>query len=159
MRVGMGYDLHRLVPGEPLILGGVTIDFELGLMGHSDADVLTHALIDALLGAMARGDIGQHFPDSDPRYRDIDSLILLDKTRKIMAEDGYVLVNGDLLIMAQSPRIGPYRQPIIDSLAGVLKIEQGQLNLKATTTEKLGIIGRQQAIAAQAGVLIKEGEI
>ena len=158
MRIGMGYDLHRLEKGYDLILGGIEIDFPRGLKGHSDADVLTHALMDALLGAMGKGDIGQHFPDNDQHYHNLSSLTMLDSVLGIMAKTGYSLINADLIVMAQAPKLLPYKSSIIKKLSQQLEVESGRVNLKATTTEKLGVIGQGQAIAAQAVVLIKEGE-
>ena len=158
MRVGLGYDLHRLEAGEDLILGGIKIEFELGLRGHSDADVLIHALIDALLGAMGKGDIGELFPDSDPAYSGISSLDLLDVVVKMMDDEGNYLINADIVVMAQAPKIMPYKPLILRKLSRHLQTKKSRLNLKATTTENLGVIGKKQAIASQAVVLIEEGE-
>ncbi len=148
MRIGMGYDVHRLVEGRRLILGGLEIPFEKGLLGHSDGDVLLHALCDALLGAVGKGDIGRHFPDTDPEYKDISSLVLLDRTRGIVK--GYRINNIDCLIIAQEPRLTPYLSKMKENIAQVLKIEKGKINIKATTTEGLGPMGRGEGIAAYA---------
>jgi 2-C-methyl-D-erythritol 2,4-cyclodiphosphate synthase len=159
MRVGIGFDVHPLVEGEKLILGGVQIPYKSGLKGHSDADVLTHALMDALLGAMARGDIGQHFPDTDPVYRGIDSLLLLEKVNLFMKEENYLINNIDLVVVAEKPKISPYYSEIKNNYIRVLNIKENQINIKATTTEKMGFTGRGEGIAAQAIVLIKEEDL
>jgi len=159
MRVGIGFDVHPLVEGEKLILGGVQIPYKSGLKGHSDADVLTHALMDALLGAMARGDIGQHFPDTDPVYRGIDSLLLLEKVNLFMKEENYLINNIDLVVVAEKPKISPYYSEIKNNYIRVLNIKEDQINIKATTTEKMGFTGRGEGIAAQAIVLIKEEDL
>lgn len=159
MRVGIGFDVHPLVEGEKLILGGVQIPYKSGLKGHSDADVLTHALMDALLGAMARGDIGQHFPDTDPVYRGIDSLLLLEKVNLFMKEENYLINNIDLVVVAEKPKISPYYSEIKNNYIRVLNIKENQINIKATTTEKMGFSGRGEGIAAQAIVLIKEEDL
>lgn len=159
MRVGIGFDVHPLVEGEKLILGGVQIPYKSGLKGHSDADVLTHALMDALLGAMARGDIGQHFPDTDPVYRGIDSLLLLEKVNLFMKEENYLINNIDLVVVAEKPKISPYYSEIKNNYIRVLDIKEDQINIKATTTEKMGFTGRGEGIAAQAIVLIKEEDL
>ncbi|KEO81711.1 2-C-methyl-D-erythritol 2,4-cyclodiphosphate synthase [Tumebacillus flagellatus] len=154
MRIGMGYDVHELVEGRPLILGGVTIPHEKGLLGHSDADVLLHAVKDAILGALALGDIGLHFPDTDERFKGADSVKLLSHVWSLATERGYTLGNLDCVIMAQRPKLRPY----IDEMRGVLARELGadldQVNVKATTTEKLGFVGREEGMAAQAVVLL-----
>ncbi|MBL0389431.1 2-C-methyl-D-erythritol 2,4-cyclodiphosphate synthase [Tumebacillus sp. ITR2] len=154
MRIGMGYDVHELVENRPLILGGITIPHEKGLLGHSDADVLLHAVKDAILGALALGDIGLHFPDTDERFKGADSVKLLTHVWSLATERGYVLGNLDCVIMAQRPKLRPY----IDEMRGVLARELGadldQVNVKATTTEKLGFVGREEGIAAQAVVLL-----
>ena len=154
MRIGMGYDVHRLVSGRRLVLGGVPIPHEKGLLGHSDADVLTHALCDAILGAAGRGDIGEHFPDSDPAWAGIDSLLLLERVRTLIAAD-WVIANVDATVIAQAPKLAPYRGPMRSRLASVLGIDAGQVNIKATTTEGLGPLGRGEGIAAQCIVLLR----
>ena len=155
MRVGMGYDVHRLVAGRRLILGGVEIPYDRGLLGHSDADVLTHALCDALLGAAGRGDIGLHFPGTDEAWVNIESLKLL-KQVKAMIEAEWCIVNIDATVLAQAPKIGPYREKMRAKLAGVLEIAPEQINIKATTTETMGAVGRGEGIAAQCVVLLRE---
>ncbi|MBN2385110.1 2-C-methyl-D-erythritol 2,4-cyclodiphosphate synthase [bacterium] len=154
-RIGFGYDVHQLVEGRKLVLGGVTIPYPRGLAGHSDADVLVHAICDALLGACAAGDIGQHFPDTDGHWKDIASTLLLQRVVRIVQGKGYRIVNIDSLIIAQAPRIGPYRDAIRHTLCEVLSISPDCFNLKATTTEKLGFEGREEGIAAQAIALIR----
>ena len=150
MRVGIGFDVHPLVRGETLIIGGVHIPAERGLQGHSDADVLTHALIDAILGALGRGDLGQHFPDTEEEYKGINSLLLLERVFSLMQADCYRINNIDLVIMAQVPKMSPYYEEIKRNYAQVLELNHRQINLKATTTERLGFIGREEGIAAQA---------
>ncbi len=150
MRVGIGFDVHPLVRGETLIIGGVNIPAERGLQGHSDADVLTHALIDAILGALGRGDLGQHFPDTEEEYKGINSLLLLERVFSLMQADCYQINNIDLVIMAQVPKMSPYYEEIKRNYAQVLELNHRQINLKATTTERLGFIGREEGIAAQA---------
>ena len=150
MRVGMGYDVHRLVEGRDLILGGVKIEHSLGLLGLSDADVLIHAIMDALLGAAALGDIGKHFPDTDEKYKGISSMKLLEHVKELIEEEGYVIENIDATIIAQKPKLRPYMEEMEENIAKVLKIEKNQINLKATTEEKLGFTGREEGIAAQA---------
>ena len=150
MRVGIGYDVHRLVRGRPLILGGVTIASEWGLEGHSDADVLLHAISDALLGALALGDLGQHFPDTDPQYRGISSLTLLETVVGMLHERAYTLCNVDSLVIAQRPRLAPYLPLIRQKLADVLRIDLSAINVKAKTAEGLGALGRTEGIAAYA---------
>jgi 2-C-methyl-D-erythritol 2,4-cyclodiphosphate synthase len=154
MRVGLGYDAHRLVAGRPLILGGVEIPFHLGLAGHSDADVLTHALGDALLGAVAAGDLGRHFPDSDPAYKNISSLILLKKIMEVVRAKGFRPVNVDAVIVAEAPRLVPHFSGMIANLVPILGISAADINLKATTTEKMGFAGKGEGIAAYAVVLV-----
>jgi 2-C-methyl-D-erythritol 2,4-cyclodiphosphate synthase len=148
MRIGLGYDVHRLVPDRKLILGGVEIPHEFGLQGHSDADVLTHAVCDAILGAAALGDIGQHFPDTDPAYRGVDSLVLLADTVKLAAREGFAVQQIDATIVAQAPRIGPFRDKIRTNLSAVIGIPLTMTSVKATTTEGLGYPGRREGIAA-----------
>ena len=154
MRIGIGYDVHRLVENRRLILGGVEIPFHLGLLGHSDADVLTHAICDALLGAIAMGDIGTHFPDTDPNYKGMDSQVFLRKINAKVKEQGYEIENIDSTIVAQRPKLTPYIQQIRSVLAKTLEISETQLSVKATTTEGLGIVGEEKAIVAQAVALI-----
>ncbi|WP_157721837.1 2-C-methyl-D-erythritol 2,4-cyclodiphosphate synthase [Tumebacillus avium] len=154
MRVGMGYDVHQLVEGRDLILGGVLIPHEKGLLGHSDADVLLHAIKDALLGAIAEGDIGKHFPDTDERFKGADSLKLLTHVWSMVKERGYVLANLDCVIMAERPKLRPYIDEMRGVIARELEAELGQVNVKATTTEKLGFVGREEGMAAQAVVLL-----
>ncbi|MGE5509214.1 MAG: 2-C-methyl-D-erythritol 2,4-cyclodiphosphate synthase [Chitinophagales bacterium] len=154
MRVGMGYDVHRLVEGRDLVLGGVRVPYEQGLLGHSDADVLTHALIDALLGAAGLGDIGQQFPDTDPAYAGADSLGLLARVRAMVAEAGFRVHNVDVVVIAQRPKLAPHLSAMRERLAAVLGCEPGAVGLKATTTEGLGFAGRGEGIAAQAVCLL-----
>lgn len=154
MRVGIGYDVHRLVSGRNLVLGGVEIPFEKGLLGYSDADVLVHAVCDALLGAAGLGDIGKHFPDTDERYRGIDSLVLLEKVGQMVEDSGYHVVNIDAVVVAQKPRLAPYIPDMCQKLANTLGVETGRVNVKATTTEGLGFEGRGEGISAQAIALI-----
>jgi 2-C-methyl-D-erythritol 2,4-cyclodiphosphate synthase len=153
-RIGIGYDIHRLVEGRKLILGGVPIPFEKGLLGHSDSDVLTHAICDALLGAAALGDIGAHFPDSDPRWAGASSLKFLEHVVELVTEKGYRVANIDATVIAERPKLRPHIQAIRESLASVLRIEVDQVNVKAKTNEGLESIGRGEAIAAQAVALI-----
>ena len=154
MRIGHGYDVHRLVPGRKLILGGVEIPFELGLEGHSDADVLVHAVMDALLGAAALGAIGQHFPDSDERYKGISSVELLKEVGKILQENGYLIENIDSTVNAQRPKLLPYRPQMAKNIADALGIEPDQVSVKATTEEGLGFTGAGEGISAQAIALL-----
>ncbi|MFP3868897.1 MAG: 2-C-methyl-D-erythritol 2,4-cyclodiphosphate synthase [Desulfobacteraceae bacterium] len=156
MRVGLGYDAHRLVPGRPLILGGVEIPYHLGLKGHSDADVLSHAIGDALLGAVGAGDLGQHFPDTDPAYQGISSLVLLEKILSLVRERGYQLVNVDATVVAQAPTLKPHIPRMIAALAQVLQIAPQAVNIKATTTERMGFTGRGEGLAAYAVVLVDQ---
>ncbi len=155
MRVGFGYDVHKLVRGRQLVLGGVEIPFEKGLLGHSDADVLTHAICDALLGAAGLGDIGIHFPDTDPKYKGISSLKLLHEVLGMLSENGFTIVNIDTIIFAEAPNLSPFRQAMQTALAKALKLASEQLNIKATTTEGLGTIGQGDGIGAMAVVLIR----
>ena len=150
MRVGMGYDVHKLVPDRPLILGGVEVTHTLGLLGHSDADVLVHAIMDALLGAAALGDIGKHFPDTDPAYKGISSMKLLEHVRDLIAEKGYVVDNIDATVIAQRPKLRPYIEQMEHNVADTLGISVEQVNIKATTEEWLGFTGREEGIASQA---------
>ncbi|AFM39533.1 2-C-methyl-D-erythritol 2,4-cyclodiphosphate synthase [Desulfosporosinus acidiphilus SJ4] len=150
IRVGIGYDVHALVEGRPLILGGVEIPYERGLLGHSDADVLIHALMDALLGALAQGDIGAHFPDHDPRYAGISSLLLLEQVAQLIKGQGYCIGNIDTIIVAERPKLAPFILQMRSNLARALEIEIGCVSVKATTTEHLGFEGRSEGIGAQA---------
>ncbi len=154
MRIGHGYDVHALVTGRKLIIGGVTIDYERGLLGHSDADVLLHAICDALLGAAALGDIGKHFPDSDARYKGINSRELLKHVAALIASSGYKVANVDATIIAEAPRMAPHIASMVAHIAADLGIAISQVNVKATTTEKLGFTGRGEGIAAQAVCLL-----
>jgi 2-C-methyl-D-erythritol 2,4-cyclodiphosphate synthase len=154
IRVGQGFDLHALVPGRRLLLGGVSIEHERGLLGHSDADVLLHAITDALLGAAGLGDIGRLFPDSDPRYRDADSGTLLAEVAQRVRQHGWRVANLDCTVIAQQPRIAPHVEAIRDSIAALLDVEPARINVKGKTTERLGSIGRGEAIAASAVVLL-----
>ena len=154
MRIGQGYDVHRLVEGRDLIIGGVKIPYEKGLLGHSDADVLLHAVMDALLGAAALGDIGQHFPDSDERYKGISSIALLKEVGKILQENGYMIENIDSTVIAQRPKLLPYRPQMAENIAAALGIEKEQVSVKATTEEGLGFTGTGEGISAQAIALL-----
>jgi len=156
MRIGQGYDVHRLVGGRKLIVGGVQIPHAKGLQGHSDADVLLHAICDALLGAAALGDIGSHYPDSDPHYQGIDSREILRQTARKVEADGYRIVNVDATIIAQAPRMAPHISRMIGNIASDLGVSPAAVNIKATTTEELGFVGREEGIAAQAVALIEE---
>lgn len=155
MRVGTGYDVHRLVEGRPLVIGGVKIPYSKGLLGHSDADVLLHALCDALLGAAALGDIGLHFPDHDERFKDISSLLLLSRVGEMLYRREYRIVNIDSTIVAQEPRLAPYMQQMRENIAQALNITLEQVNVKATTTEGLGFEGTGEGMSAQAIVLLE----
>jgi len=155
MRVGSGYDVHPLVADRPLIIGGVTIPFKKGLLGHSDADVLVHAVCDALLGAAAMGDIGQHFSDTDPSYKDIDSMKLLIKVRNLLKAAQYSICNIDATIFAQAPRIAPHRRTMAVNIAETLCIDISRVNIKATTTEGLGYVGTGEGVAANCVALIE----
>ena len=154
MRIGQGFDVHALVPGRKLIIGGVHIPNANGLDGHSDADVLLHALCDALLGAVAMGDIGGRFPDSDARYKNVDSRMLLREVSRLVQEAGYRIVNIDATIIAQAPKMAPYIPKMVNNVAADLGLSRGQINIKATTTDGLGFTGRAEGIAAQAVVLL-----
>ncbi len=155
MRIGHGYDVHRLVEGRKLILGGVEVPHTLGLLGHSDADVLTHAVMDALLGAAALGDIGRHFPDTDPAYKGADSLVLLDHVMALLDQAGWKVGNVDATILAQKPKLAPHIPQMRDNLARHMGVELEQVNVKATTEEKLGFTGAEQGIAAHAVCLLE----
>ncbi|MCI8673422.1 MAG: 2-C-methyl-D-erythritol 2,4-cyclodiphosphate synthase [Lachnospiraceae bacterium] len=154
MRIGMGYDVHRLTEGRDLILGGVRIPFEKGLLGHSDADVVVHAIMDALLGAAALGDIGQHFPDTDPRYKGISSIRLLERVGELLEENFYFIGNIDATIVAQRPKLAPYRAEMVRNVARALGISEDQVCIKATTEEGLGFTGQGEGISAQAIALL-----
>lgn len=153
-RVGHGYDVHKLVEDRKLIIGGVEIPHYKGLLGHSDADVLAHAICDALLGAAALGDIGKHFPDNDDRYKDIDSLVLLEKVCELIRNKGYEISNVDSTILAQAPKLRPYIDEMRSNLAKAMKLDIDELSVKATTEERLGFTGREEGIAAHAVVLL-----
>jgi 2-C-methyl-D-erythritol 2,4-cyclodiphosphate synthase len=155
VRIGQGYDVHQLVAGRKLVIGGVEIPHDKGLLGHSDADVLLHAICDALLGAAALGDIGRHFSDTDAKYRNIDSRILLRESLHLVREQGYRVVNVDATIIAQEPRMAPHIVEMVANIAADLRVEKSAVNVKATTTEKLGLTGRGEGIAAQAVVLLQ----
>ena len=156
MRIGTGYDVHRLEEGRKLILGGVQIPFEKGLLGHSDADVLLHAVSDALLGAAALGDIGKHFPDTDPAFEGADSLKLLEETVRLVKEEGYKVGNVDATVIAQKPKLASYIPRMRENIRKVLEVEENQVNIKATTEEHLGFTGEGRGISAQAVCLLEE---
>jgi 2-C-methyl-D-erythritol 2,4-cyclodiphosphate synthase len=158
MRIGHGFDVHRLVKGRKLILGGIEIPHEVGLMGHSDADVLCHAINDALLGAAALGDIGQHFPDSDPEYAGISSLVLVQRVVGLLTQCNYRIINIDATVIAQKPKLAPYIPQMRQTIAEIIGSPVERISVKATTTEKLGFAGREEGIAAHAVVLIEEIE-
>lgn len=155
MRIGHGYDVHRFAPERKLILGGVEIEHEMGLLGHSDADVLTHALMDAMLGAAALGDIGLHFPDSDNTYKGISSILLLEKVKELIENKGYKLGNADITVVAQAPKLRPFIDKMTENLANTLKCDKDCINVKATTEEKLGFTGRKEGISCHAVVLLE----
>jgi len=155
-RIGMGYDVHPFAERRPLILGGLTIPYHQGLAGHSDADCLVHAICDALLGAISEGDLGRHFPDSDPRYKDVESLLFLQRVVEIVGRKGFRISNIDATIVAQAPQLAPYRPQMEEKIAQTVGVERGQVNVKATTTEGLGSIGRGEGIAAYAVVLVEK---
>jgi len=155
-RIGQGYDVHQLTEGRPLIIGGIHIPYEKGLLGHSDADVLLHTVADACLGAIGEGDIGKHFPDTDPNFKDADSAKLLMHVWNLVKEKGYCLGNIDCTIIAQKPKMAPYIEQMRERIAQLLEGDISQVNVKATTTEKLGFTGRGEGIASQAAVLLQE---
>ena len=159
MKVGIGYDVHALVKDRPLILGGVNIPYYKGLAGHSDADVLIHAIIDALLGALGMSDIGTHFPDTDQRYKGMDSLGFLLLVFKMLMEEEYVIGNIDAIIIAEKPKMAPYIKTMKEKIADVLQIENSKINIKATTEERLGFIGKGEGIACKVVCLIKKKDI
>jgi 2-C-methyl-D-erythritol 2,4-cyclodiphosphate synthase len=156
MRVGFGYDVHSFVSGRRLILGGIIIPYPFGLKGHSDADVLVHAICDALLGAIAEGDIGRHFPDTDPQYKDISSMILLKNVLTKVREKGFHPINIDTTIVAQKPKLSDFIPKMVKEISDVLEMEVGRVNVKATTTEGLGFTGREEGMAAYAVALVEE---
>ena len=156
MRIGHGYDVHKLVEGRDLILGGVKIPHTLGLLGHSDADVLLHAISDALLGALALGDIGKHFPDTDPAYKGADSLVLLSNVMQLVEQEGYQLCNLDATILAQRPKLRPYIDQMREKIAGAVHADISQISVKATTEEHLGFTGREEGIAAHCVALLEK---
>ena len=156
MRIGMGYDVHRLAEDRKLVIGGVEIPYEKGLLGHSDADVLLHAVMDAMLGAAALGDIGRHFPDSDPAYKGISSMKLLEHTMRLIRDAGFLVGNIDATIIAQKPKMAPYIQEMRQNIADAAGVDSGRINIKATTEEGLGFTGRGEGIAAQAICLLEE---
>jgi len=157
MRVGLGYDIHKLVSGRKLVLGGVTIPFDKGLIGHSDADVLVHAVCDALLGAANLGDIGMHFPDTDPTFKGISSIKLLAKTHRMIKNNGFKTINIDSVIFSEAPKISPFRDEMRKNIARAIEIDPDCINVKATTTEGLGIIGKGEGIGAMCVALIAPG--
>ena len=154
MRVGIGYDVHKLVEDRKLILGGVEIPYEKGLLGHSDADVLLHAIMDALLGAAAMGDIGRHFPDNDNSFKDIDSMVLLKNVYELLLKEDYIISNIDATVVCQKPKLAPYIDEMKKNIANVLSLDVNQVNIKATTTETLGFEGRKEGISSHAVCLI-----
>jgi len=154
MRIGIGYDVHKLTEARDLILGGIKIPHEKGLLGHSDADVLTHAIVDAIIGALGEGDIGLHFPDTDKKYENISSLKLLEEVVKLMEKNEYIIVNIDSVIIIEKPKIRSFIDDMETNLSKVLKIRKSQINIKATTTEKLGFVGREEGIAAECVVIL-----
>lgn len=155
-RIGQGFDVHQLTEGRPLIIGGITIPYEMGLLGHSDADVLLHTVSDACLGAIGEGDIGKHFPDTDPNFKDADSAKLMEHVWQLVKNKGYELVNADCTIIAQKPKMAPYIEQMRVRIAELLEAAPEQINVKATTTEKLGFTGRGEGIASQVVVLLKK---
>jgi 2-C-methyl-D-erythritol 2,4-cyclodiphosphate synthase len=155
-RIGQGFDVHAFAENRPLIIGGIEIPYELGLLGHSDADVLLHTISDALLGAIGEGDIGKHFPDTDPAFKDADSAKLLIHVYQLVKDKGYEVVNADCTIIAQAPKMAPYIQSMRSRIAELLETSSDRINVKATTTEKLGFTGRKEGIASQAVVLLQK---
>ena len=154
IRIGQGFDIHRLVEGRPLVIGGVHIDYPRGLLGHSDADVLLHAITDAMLGGAALGDIGRHFPDSDERFRGADSRVLLRESNRLITAAGYRIANIDATVIAQAPKLAPYITSIVKTIADDLGLDISQVNVKAKTAERLGTLGREEGIAAEAVLLL-----
>ncbi|MDI3536588.1 MAG: 2-C-methyl-D-erythritol 2,4-cyclodiphosphate synthase [Eubacteriaceae bacterium] len=159
IRIGTGYDVHRLVKDRALVLGGVKIKHDLGLLGHSDADVLVHAIMDALLGALALGDIGGHFPDTDPKYKNCDSMLLLKAVAKLVGDQGYVINNIDSTIIAQAPKLKAYINQMVSNIENCLELSPGRVSIKATTEEGLGFSGREEGIAANAVVSLLKGAL
>lgn len=155
MRIGIGYDVHKLVSGRPLVLGGIEIPYDMGLLGHSDADVLIHSIMDSLLGAAALGDIGKYFPDTNGEYKDISSLVLLERVRDILNENGYNVSNIDSVVVAQMPKLAPYIEQMREEISNALKININSVSVKATTTERLGFEGRLEGISAHAVCIIE----
>lgn len=158
MRIGIGFDAHRFTQGRPLILGGVKIPFQLGLQGHSDADVISHAIMDAILGAVSAGDIGKHFPDTDEQYRDISSLVLLSRVANILSERQFTIGNIDCVALLEEPKLSRYREQMQEEIAVTLGIKSDQISIKASTTEGLGFTGRGEGIAAYAVALVEEAD-
>lgn len=158
IRIGHGYDVHRLVPERKLIIGGIEIPYELGLLGHSDADVLLHAICDAILGAIGEGDIGRHFPDSDPAYKSIDSRKLLNHVINLAEQRGFIVSNVDTTVIAQQPKLAPYIKQMVAVIATTCRVDPERVNVKATTTEELGFAGRKEGIAANAVVLMQSSD-
>lgn len=156
MRIGLGFDVHRFAKGRRLVLGGIEIPYELGLEGHSDADVLVHALMDALLGALALGDIGDHFPDTDDRYKGISSIELLRQVNRLIHSRGYRLNNADLMVLAEAPKLAPYKSDMVNLLAREMDVDVNDISIKATTMERMGFVGRREGMAAQAVVTLIE---
>lgn len=156
MRIGIGYDVHAFCQNRQLILGGVNIPYDKGLLGHSDADVLVHAIMDSILGALGQGDIGKHFPDTDPKYKDISSLLLLKNVYSTMEDMGYKIGNLDTVIMAEEPKIAPHIEEMKDRIGEILHTDIESINIKATTTEELGFVGRKEGIAAKSVCLLKQ---
>ncbi|MDB9374016.1 2-C-methyl-D-erythritol 2,4-cyclodiphosphate synthase [Nodularia sphaerocarpa] len=154
IRIGNGYDIHKLVSDRPLILGGIQIPHELGLLGHSDADVLTHAIMDAMLGALSLGDIGHYFPPTDPQWAGADSLVLLNQVHQLIRDQGWHIGNIDTVVVAERPKLKPHIQKMRDQLAAVLQLAPNQIGIKATTNEKLGPVGREEGICAYAVILL-----
>lgn len=156
IRIGNGYDMHRLVSDRPLILGGINIPHSLGLLGHSDADVLTHAIMDAMLGALSLGDIGHYFPPSDPQWAGADSLVLLSKVDQLIRKQGWQIGNIDSVVVAERPKLKPHIEKMKEKIAGILQLQPNQVGIKATTNEKLGPVGEEQGICAYAVVLLSQ---
>lgn len=156
MRIGQSIDIHQLVENRDLILGGVKIPYEKGLLGHSDADVLVHAIAEAIIGALALGDLGTHFPDNDPKYKDISSLILLEEVYKMMIANNYIIGNVDATILIEEPKLAPYKKQMQQNIANILHCDINQVNIKATRGEKLGFVGNKEGVIAQAVVLLEE---
>jgi len=158
MRIGQSIDIHQLVEGRPLVLGGVTIPYERGLKGHSDADVLLHAIIESIIGALGQGDIGKHFPDTDPAYKGISSMVLLERTYDLMTQCGYHVGNIDSIIMTEQPKMAPHIPQMRENVARVLHCDVSQINIKATRGEKMGFVGRGEGIVSQAVCLLEEND-